>query len=161
MTDERQLRRDQIAINRSRAAGHLTPAVGTRNKLKKIYCLNDADERTCGPMELRIRRPWASSLVRGAFLSLTSAAFLTALALTAAPQWHEWIHPDANSARHECAVTLINSGGYEKISAAPLVAAPLPVFHFCFVPALHPVWVASPFVCARLLEHAPPAIALA
>jgi hypothetical protein len=112
-------------------------------------------------MERRFRRPWASSLVRGAFFAWTFAAFLTALALTAVPQWHEWIHPDANSPRHECAVTLINSGGCEKIAAAPLVAAPAPVFHFCFVPALHPVWVASPFVCARVLEHAPPAVAQA
>jgi hypothetical protein len=107
-------------------------------------------------MERRATRPWASSLVRGAFLGSTFAAFLAALALTAVPQWHEWVHPDANSARHECAVTLINSGGYEKIAAAPLVAVPVPVFHFGFVPALRPVWVASPFVCARILEHAPP-----
>jgi len=112
-------------------------------------------------MERRVTRSWASSLVRGAFLSSTFAAFLTALALTAVPQWHEWIHPDANSTRHECAVTLINSGGYEKIAAAPLVAAPVPVFHFCFVPALHSVWVAPPFISARIFEHAPPAIASA
>ena len=112
-------------------------------------------------MEPRVRRPLASSLVRGAFLGWTFAAFLTALALTTVPQWHEWIHPDANSPRHECAVTLINSGGCEKIVTAPLVAVPVPVFHFCFVPALHPAWVASPFVCARILEHAPPAIAQA
>ena len=110
-------------------------------------------------MKRRVTRPWISSLIRGAFLSWAFAAFLTALALTTAPQWREWIHPDANSPRHECAVTLINSGGCEKIVAAPLVAAPIPVFHFCFVPALHPVWVASPFVSARILEHAPPAIA--
>ena len=112
-------------------------------------------------MKRRVTRPWISSLIRGAFLSWAFAAFLTALALTAVPQWHEWIHPDANAPRHECAVTLINSGGCEKIVAAPLAAAPIPVFHFCFVPALHPVWVASPFVCARILEHAPPAIAQA
>jgi hypothetical protein len=112
-------------------------------------------------MERRFGRSLASSLVRGTFLGATFAAFLTALALTAVPQWHEWIHSDANSARHECAVTMINSGGYEKIVAAPLVTAPAPVFHFCFIPALHPVWVASPFVCARILEHAPPAIAQA
>jgi hypothetical protein len=81
--------------------------------------------------------------------------------LTAVPQWHEWIHPDANSRGHECAVTLINSGGYEKIAVAPLVAVPVPVFHLCFVAALRPVWVASPFVSARILEHAPPGIAQA
>jgi hypothetical protein len=110
-------------------------------------------------MELRVTLPWGSSVIRKAFLGWTFAAFLTVLALSTVPQWHERIHPDATSPRHECAVTLINSGGYEKIAAAPLVAVPVPVFHFCFVPALHPVWVASPFVCARLLEHAPPATA--
>jgi hypothetical protein len=112
-------------------------------------------------MERRVTRLLAPSVIRKAFVGWTFAAFLTALTLTAVPQWHEWVHPDANSPRHECAVTLINSGGCEKIAAAPLVAVPAPLFHFCFVPALRPVWVASPFVCARLLEHAPPAIAQA
>jgi hypothetical protein len=112
-------------------------------------------------MERRVTRPLPPSLVRGAFLGWTFAAFLAVLALTAVPQWHEWIHPDANSPWHECAVTLISSGGYENISTAPLVTVPVPVFHFCFVPALHPIWVASPFVCARILEHAPPANAQA
>jgi hypothetical protein len=128
---------------------------------EKIYCLNGANDRICESMQRRVTRALVPSGVRRAFLGWLFAAFLTAFALTAVPQWHEWIHPDANSPRHECAVTLINSGSCEKIAVAPLVAVPLPIFHFCFVPALHSAWVASPFVCARILEHAPPAIAQA
>ena len=110
-------------------------------------------------MERQITRPLASSLFRKAVIGWTCAAFLSALALGAVPRWHELIHPDANSPRHECAITLLSSGSYEKTTPAPLVAAPVPVFHLCFVPALHPVWVASPFVSARIFEHAPPAVA--
>jgi hypothetical protein len=112
-------------------------------------------------MERQVTRPLGSSLIRGAVIGWTCATFLAALALSAAPQWHERIHPDASSPRHECAITLISSGSYENAAPALLVAAPVPVFHFCFVPALHPVWVASPFVCARIFEHAPPAVAQA
>jgi hypothetical protein len=85
------------------------------------------------------------------------AGLLTVLALSAMPQWHELIHADAKAPRHECAVTLLSSGNYQQ--PAPLIAVAVPVLQFCFVPALHPVWVASPFVNARLLEHAPPALA--
>jgi hypothetical protein len=112
-------------------------------------------------MERQIRRHFASSLFRRTIIGWTCAAFLAALALSAVPRWHELIHPDANSARHECAVTLVSSGNYEKPAPGPLVAAPVPVFHLCFVPALHSVWVASPFVSARIFEHAPPAVAQA
>jgi hypothetical protein len=110
-------------------------------------------------MERKVRRNLASSLVRRALIGWTCIAFLSALALSAVPRWHELIHPDANKAQHECAVTLIGSGNYHKPVPAPLVAVPAPVFHFCFVPAQHPVWVASSFVSARIFEHAPPATA--
>jgi hypothetical protein len=85
------------------------------------------------------------------------ASLLSTLALSANQKWHELIHADAKSPRHECAVTLASSGNYQQ--PAPLVAVPVPVLQFCFVPALHPVWVASPFSSARILEHAPPALA--
>jgi hypothetical protein len=110
-------------------------------------------------MERKVRRHFASSLVQWALIGWTCVAFLSALALSAVPRWHELIHSDANTPQHECAVTLIASGNYHKPAPAPLTAAPVPICHFCFVPALHPVWVASPFVSARIFEHAPPAIA--
>jgi uncharacterized membrane protein len=110
-------------------------------------------------MERQVRRHFASSLVHRVLIGWTCVAFLSALALSAVPRWHELIHSDANTPQHECAVTLISSGNYHKPAPAPLVAVPAPVFHFCFVPAQHPVWVASSFVSARIFEHAPPAIA--
>jgi hypothetical protein len=80
-----------------------------------------------------------------------------ALALSVSPHWHELIHSDAKSAKHECAVTLVSSGTFKQSAPAPLVVAPAPALQFCFIPALHPVWVASPFIGARVFEHAPPA----
>jgi hypothetical protein len=89
----------------------------------------------------------------------TCAAFLSALALSALPQWHELFHPDAKAPSHECAVTLIGSGNYQQATPGARLIAPAPALQFCFVPALHPVWVASPFFGARIFEHAPPALA--
>jgi hypothetical protein len=97
------------------------------------------------------------STFRTIVASSICAGLLCALALSAMPRWHELIHGDAKAPRHECAITLASSGNYHQ--PAPLIAAAVPVLQFCFVPALHPVWVASPFVNARLLEHAPPALA--
>jgi len=104
-----------------------------------------------------MQRQLASPLTRGAIAAWICAAFLSALALSVSPQWHEWLHPKANAGQHECAVTLIGSGNYQHTPTAPLVVAPAPALQFSFVPALHPVWVASPFIGARIFEHAPPA----
>jgi hypothetical protein len=97
------------------------------------------------------------SIVRNLITVSICAGLLSVLALSVMPRWHELIHRDAKAPRHECAVTLGTSGNYQQ--PAPLIAVAVPVLQFCFVPALHPVWVASPFVNARLLEHAPPALA--
>jgi hypothetical protein len=100
-----------------------------------------------------------ASVARRIIASWLCAALLCAFALSVVPRWHELIHPDANSPQHECAVTLIHSGNYQQPAPAPLVAAPVPILQLCFVPALHPVWVASPFLGARIFEHAPPIFA--
>jgi hypothetical protein len=97
------------------------------------------------------------SILRQIIVSSLCAGLISVLALSAMPRWHELIHRDAKAPRHECAITLAGSGNYQE--PAPLVAVGVPVLQFCFVPALHPVWVASPFVSARLLEHAPPGLA--
>jgi hypothetical protein len=110
-------------------------------------------------MQRQLTRPLASSVIRGAIASWVCAAFLSALALSVSPHWHELLHFDAKAAQHECAVTLIGSGSYQQAAPGPLVAAPVPALQFCFIPALHPVWVASPFFGARIFEHAPPALA--
>jgi len=101
-------------------------------------------------------RPWPS-IFRSIIASSICAGLLAVLALSAMPRWHELIHSDAKAPRHECAITLASSGNYHQL--LPIVTVPVPVLQFCFVPALHPVWVASPFISARLLEHAPPALA--
>jgi hypothetical protein len=108
-------------------------------------------------MKRQPTRNLAPSLIRGAMVGWVCVAFLSALALSVAPQWHELLHPDAKAIQHECAVTLIGSGNYQQVATGPLVAAPVPALQFCFIPALHPVWVASPFLGARIFEHAPPA----
>jgi hypothetical protein len=102
-------------------------------------------------------RHLAAPLIRGAVASWLCAALLLALALSVSPRWHDLIHPDAKSGKHECAVTLVSSGNVQHSAPAPLVVVPAPALQFSFVPALHPVWVASPFIGARIFEHAPPA----
>jgi hypothetical protein len=86
------------------------------------------------------------------------ASFFLALVFAVAPQLHERIHPDAATAQHECAVTLIASGKYQQSDAPVLVSAPQPAIQFSTIPALHSVWVAAPFLGASIFEHAPPAL---
>jgi len=86
-----------------------------------------------------------------------SAGFLWGLALSASPQLHQRVHPDAGSADHNCAATLIASGSYNHAPHPPLVGAPVSTIQFSKIPALTPQWVESPFLGACILEHAPPA----
>jgi hypothetical protein len=86
-----------------------------------------------------------------------SAGFLWALALSASPQLHQRVHPDANRVEHNCAATMIASGSYNHAPHPPLVSAPVPLIHFSKISALTPQWVESPFLGACIFEHAPPA----
>jgi hypothetical protein len=93
-----------------------------------------------------------------AFIAIcVSAAFLCALALSASPQLHQRVHSDANRVEHTCAVTMITSGSYDHAIQSPLVDAPAAAVQFSKIPALTPCWVQSPFLCACIFEHAPPA----
>ncbi|PYS54756.1 MAG: hypothetical protein DMF76_26600, partial [Acidobacteria bacterium] len=85
-------------------------------------------------------------------------AFLWTLALSASPQLHQRVHRDANRTDHVCAITMVASGNYDHSPAAPLVSVPALVDQFSPVPALTPHWVESPFLLARIFEHAPPAL---
>jgi hypothetical protein len=85
-------------------------------------------------------------------------ALLLALGLAASPQLHARFHSDAGSPDHECVVTLIASGKCQQADAPPILAEPQPATHFEKIPALVLVWVASPFLGARIFEHAPPAL---
>ena len=101
---------------------------------------------------LRIRSGW----IGGTTVLVLAAAIVLMLGLSAAPNLHERLHPTSASL-HECAVTLIASGSCHHTAAAPLVTAPATAVQFSKIPALNPVWVAAPFLGARIFEHAPPA----
>jgi hypothetical protein len=103
---------------------------------------------------------FACSINRGrAFVAIfISTAFLYALALSASPQLHQRVHPDANRADHNCAATMIASGSYDHAAHAILVSAPVQALQFSKISALIPCWVQSPFLGACIFEHAPPAL---
>ena len=95
-----------------------------------------------------------------AFIAVfVSAVFLWTLAMSASPQLHQRIHPDANRTDHTCAVTMISAGNYDHSAPAPLVSAPVPAVQFLKIPALTSQWIESRFLSARIFEHAPPAAA--
>ena len=101
---------------------------------------------------LRIR----SGRFGGATVLLLAAAIVLMLGLSVAPNLHERLHPTAASL-HECAVTLIASGSCHYTAAAPLVNAPAAAAQFSRNSVLNWIWVATPFLSARIFEHAPPA----
>jgi len=86
-----------------------------------------------------------------------SAAFVWALALSASPQLHQRVHTDAGRAEHNCVATMIASGSYNHAAHPPMVSTLVPAVQFSKIPALTPCWVQSPFLGARIFEHAPPA----
>jgi hypothetical protein len=93
---------------------------------------------------------------RAVIAAFISVEFLWTLALSASPQLHQRVHPDANRADHNCAATMIASGSYDHAAHAALVSAPVQVLQFSKIPALTPCWVQSPFLGACIFEHAPP-----
>jgi hypothetical protein len=101
---------------------------------------------------LRIRSGWFGDTT----LLLLVAAIWLMLGLSVAPNLHERLHPTAASL-HECAVTLIASGNCHHTTTAPLVIAPATAIQFSKILALDSIWVAAPFLGARIFEHAPPA----
>ena len=94
---------------------------------------------------------------RALVATVISVTFLWALALSASSQLHQRVHKDVNRAEHNCAATMIASGSYNHSAHVPLVSAPVPAVQFSKIPALTPQWVESPFLGARIFEHAPPA----
>jgi hypothetical protein len=98
----------------------------------------------------------STSRGRALVVGFISAAFLWALALSASPQLHQRFHPDANRVEHSCAVTMIVSGSFNHVSHPPLISLQVPIIQFSEIPTLIPQWVESPFLSARIFEHAPP-----
>ncbi|HLX71764.1 MAG TPA: hypothetical protein VKV04_19290 [Verrucomicrobiae bacterium] len=51
------------------------------------------------------------------------AAFLALLVFTSSPRLHKLIHPDADSADHECAITMLAHGQVSAPVAPPVLVA--------------------------------------
>ena len=98
----------------------------------------------------------SSTITRASVAILASAAFLWTLTVSASPQLHERIHPDANQIEHTCAATFVASGNYDHAPTALLIRAPVPLGDFD-IPALSPRWIQPIFLVASVFEHAPPA----
>jgi hypothetical protein len=80
------------------------------------------------------------------------------LTLSASPQIHEWIHPDADHEDHDCAVTLFLWGGLVHSQLPPsLFAGPLFTFlrHSTSLP---PEILATLFAGQRISERGPPGL---
>jgi hypothetical protein len=90
--------------------------------------------------------------------AFVSAAFLWTLLLSASPELHQRVHPDANQADHTCAVTLVASGNYDHAAQLPLISTPDFVGEFGSVQALTSTWVKPLFLNAHIFAHAPPAL---
>jgi len=110
-----------------------------------------AKSRSMPCRALRIRSGWFGDIT----LLLLVAGIVLMLGLSVAPNLHERLHP-TSAPLHECAVTLIASGSCHHVAAAPLMIAPATAVQFSTIPALNPIWVAAPFLSARIFEHAPP-----
>jgi hypothetical protein len=103
--------------------------------------------------------PHSPNRGRAFVVTFLAGSFLWALALSVSPQLHERIHPDANRIEHTCAVTFVASGSYDHAPQPPVASAPVPAAQISKIPALTPQWVESPFLSARIFEHAPPVLA--
>lgn len=83
-------------------------------------------------------------------------AVALAAGLSVAPQWHQWLHKIGDRTTHECAATLLSSGGVEHSDCAPASAEPRPAPSApAFRTQLLPRVLA--FLAFTRLEHAPPA----
>ena len=95
-------------------------------------------------------------MTRASVSTLSVAAFLWALTLSASPQLHQRVHPDANQVEHTCAVTLIASGNCDHASTALLISVPVLLGEF-EISELTLRWVQPVFLVAAVFERGPPA----
>jgi len=82
------------------------------------------------------------------------AAFLFTIALSGTPGLHDQLH-HSNGLSHECAVTLLSSGGCHLSPCNVSCPELLPAVPVAFATTTTPVVIAS--LDFSLLEHAPPA----
>ena len=94
--------------------------------------------------------------LRVTFAALLFAAIALAVGLSAAPQWHNWLHHSGDRSNHECAATLLSSGSVEHSDCEPASVAPRPAPSVpAFRTQLFPRVLA--YRGFSRLEHAPPA----
>jgi hypothetical protein len=93
-----------------------------------------------------------------ALASLLIVQLLVVVGLAASPHFHQLLHHDADQDHHECAVTVMASGGSDdSVPPAILNLGPLPADSCAALPELAPADVAALFLSAHVFEHAPPA----
>jgi hypothetical protein len=95
-------------------------------------------------------------MARWVVTTLIATAFLWALLLSASPQLHQRVHPDADRADHSCAVTMVAAGNYDHAAQPPLISAPDFIDQFSTVLALTSTWVKPLFLNSHIFGHAPP-----
>jgi len=81
------------------------------------------------------RQRWLRGAGKAGLASLLLLLWLQVTVLAGSPALHAVMHPDANGLSHRCVVTLVSQGqlvlnGWATLSAAPAVAAQLPVASF-------------------------------
>jgi hypothetical protein len=101
---------------------------------------------------LRHNKGWQSALV-----CLLISQFLIIAALAASPHFHQLFHHDADHGDHQCAVTVMISGGSDG-SLAPQIldAGTISPTAFKFLPEIQSHDVAPLFLSAHVFEHGPP-----
>ncbi len=93
---------------------------------------------------------------RALVAAISLCAIAIAILLSAASQWHDWLHKSGDRSTHECAATLMSSGSAEHSACEPVLKQPQ------HAPAVR-AFRAQPFARVlsvlgfSLLEHAPPA----
>ena len=109
-------------------------------------------------------RPAPATGARRLLTALLLAHLLAILALAARPEWHHWVHPDADGDggdEHHCAVTLFRSGGGGgDVPAAPVMVLPRrpDAGELAVLPTRPAVWVPPVFARSRVFEHGPPSL---
>jgi|HubBroStandDraft_3_1064219.scaffolds.fasta_scaffold922578_1 hypothetical protein len=103
-------------------------------------------------VRLRDSKGW-----QGALVCLLIANLLVAVTLIASPRLHELLHHDADRGEHQCAVTVMFSGGSDDSPVSQVIDVGA-VFASApdFLPEIHSRDVAPLFLTARVFEHAPP-----
>jgi hypothetical protein len=120
--------------------------------------LNDILQRSVKCLKsLQMTRFRNAKAWQNAFAGLLIAHLLIVVALVASPQLHQLLHHDADHSDHECAVTVMISGGTDGSSGPPVFEADamLPAASG-FSQTMHSNDIVSLFLSVHVFEHAPP-----